>query len=288
MTKAIELKGVTKKLGDFHLGPLTFSVPTGCVVGYIGENGAGKSTTIKLLLGLMEADSGQINILGKPLEKITVEQKKDIAYVFDDLFLPGEMNLANVQRFHRLLYGKAWQDRIFQSLIKSFNLSKERRVKDLSRGMKMQLGLAVALSHGAKLLLLDEATSGLDPVIRDDVLDILLDYLQDESHTVFISSHILSDLEKIADYIAFIHKGELLFMENKDSLAEEYGIASLTEDQLQDLDSKAVVGFRKHRFGIEALVKRDLIPADLSLDKASIEDIMVFTIKEDKNESLAL
>lgn len=288
MTKAIELKGVTKKLGDFHLGPLTFSVPTGCVVGYIGENGAGKSTTIKLLLGLMEADSGQINILGKPLEKITEEQKKDIAYVFDDLFLPGAMTLANVQRFHSLLYGKGWQDGTFQRLIKSFNLSEKRRVKDLSRGMKMQLGLAVALSHGAKLLLLDEATSGLDPVIRDDVLDILLDYLQDENHTVFISSHILSDLEKIADYIAFIHEGELLFMENKDSLAEEYGIASLTEDQLQALEPGAVIGLRKHRFGIEALVKRDLVPADLRLDKASIEDIMVFTIKEDKHESFAL
>lgn len=288
MTKAIELKGVTKKLGDFHLGPLTFSVPTGCVVGYIGENGAGKSTTIKLLLGLMEADSGQINILGKPLEKITEEQKKDIAYVFDDLFLPGAMTLADVQRFHSLLYGKAWHDEAFQRLIKSFHLSEKRRVQDLSRGMKMQLGLAVALSHGAKLLLLDEATSGLDPVIRDDVLDVLLDYLQDENHTVFISSHILSDLEKIADYIAFIHKGQLLFIENKDSLAEEYGIAALTEDQLQAFDPGAVVGYRKHRFGIEALVKRDLVPADLRLDKASIEDIMVFTIKEDKNESLAL
>lgn len=288
MENAIEFQGVTKSLGDFKLGPLNFTVPRGCIVGYIGENGAGKSTTIKLILGLMRPDQGEIKVFGTPVHEIQPEQKQDIAYVFDDLFLPGTMNLKHVERFHSLLYGTAWEEETFKRLVTTFQLPEKKLVKDFSRGMKMQLGLAVALSHGAKLLLLDEATSGLDPVIRDDVLDILLEYLQEEDHTIFISSHILSDLEKVADYIAFIHEGQLLFIENKDDLVEEYGIASLTEDQVQSLDPRAIVGLRRHRFGIEALVKKDLMPRDIGLDKVTIEDIMVFTIKEGRHESPAL
>ena len=143
----------------------------------------------------------------------------------------------------------------------------------------MQLGLALALSHGAKLLLLDEATSGLDPVIRDDVLDLLLEYIQNENHTVLVSSHILSDLEKVADYIAFIHKGQLLFMETKDELVSQYGIASLSKEQLEDIDGEAIVGKRPHQFGVEVMLKRNLVPSDLELEKVSVEDIMVYMIK---------
>lgn len=288
MQKAIELEGATKKLGNFSLGPLTFSVPTGCIVGYIGENGAGKSTTIKLLLGLMRPDSGKIKIFGEPVTKNGPVKKEDIAFVFDDLFLPGMMTLQHVRKFHRYLYKKSWQDATFQRLVREFHLPDRKAIEHFSRGMKMQLGLAIALSHGAKLLLLDEATSGLDPVIRDDVLDLLLDYIQDEEHTAFVSSHILSDLEKAADYIAFLHKGQLLFFERKDDLIDRYGIASIREEQLQSLDPRAIVGLRRYRFGVEALVKRDLVPKEWSLDKVSIEDIMVFTIKEDRNESLTV
>lgn len=288
MNNAIELNKVEKRLKNFHLGPLDFSVPKGSIVGYIGENGAGKSTTIKLLLGILKPDSGQIKVLENRTDLINEYQKKDIGYVFDDLFLPGTMTIKNVRTFHKLLYGDAWQDNTFDKFIELFHLPYKKRIKDFSRGMKMQLGLAVALSHGAKLLLLDEATSGLDPIVRDDILDILLEYIQNEENTVLISSHILSDLEKIADYIAFIHKGELLFMENKDSLLEEYGIASLNEDQLSSLNPQAIVGYRKHRFGIETLVKRNLVPASMSLDNVTIEEIMVFMIKEAKNESITL
>ncbi len=279
MQNAIELRGLKKRLGSFVLGPIDLTVPRGCIVGYIGENGAGKSTTIKLLLNLMMPDEGEIRLFGKEVRKFTPQMKKDIAYVFDDLYLPEDMTLKNVQNFHRKLYGQAWQDKTFSDLVARFNLPDNKSIKHFSRGMKMQLGLALALSHGAKLLLLDEATSGLDPVIRDDVLDILLEYIQNENHTVFVSSHILSDLEKVADYIAFIHNGQLLFMETKDDLVNQYGIASLSEKQLEELDDMAIVGKRPHQFGVEVMLKRELVPSDFELEKVSIEDIMVYMIK---------
>ncbi len=279
MLNAIELRGLKKRLGNFVLGPIYLSVPRGCIVGYIGENGAGKSTTIKLLLHLMFPDEGEIRLLGKDVQEFTPQMRKDIAYVFDDLYLPEDMTLKNVHNFHRKLYGQAWQDKTFSDLVARFNLPDNKSIKHFSRGMKMQLGLALALSHGAKLLLLDEATSGLDPVIRDDVLDILLDYIQNENHTVFVSSHILSDLEKVADYIAFIHKGQLLFMETKDDLMNQYGIASVSEKQLEELDDKAIVGKRPHKFGVEVMLKRELVPSDFELEKVSIEEIMVYMIK---------
>lgn len=279
MQNAIELRGLKKRLGNFVLGPIDLTVPRGYIVGYIGENGAGKSTTIKLLLHLMMPDEGDIKLLGKDIQEFTPQMKKDIAYVFDDLYLPEDMTLNNVQNFHRKLYGQAWQDNTFADLVARFNLPDSKSIKHFSRGMKMQLGLALALSHGARLLLLDEATSGLDPVIRDDVLDILLDYIQNENHTVFVSSHILSDLEKVADYIAFIHKGQLLFMETKDDLMNQYGIASLSEEQLEELDDMAIVGKRPHQFGVEVMLKRELVPSDFELEKVGIEDIMVYMIK---------
>lgn len=282
MQNAIELKGLKKRLGNFELGPIDLVIPQGSIVGYIGENGAGKSTTIKLLLNLMIPDEGEIKILGSPIKNFTPEQKKDVAYVFDDLYLPGDMNLKNVLNFHRKFYGKAWQDKIFSELNARFQLPSDKAIKHFSRGMKMQLGMALALSHGAKLLLLDEATSGLDPVIRDDVLDLLLEYIQEETHTVLVSSHILSDLEKVADYIAFIHQGKLLFMETKDDLVNQYGIASLTREQLQEIDPRAIVGKRTHQFGVEAMLKRDLVPDSIELEKVNVEDIMVFMIKGER------
>lgn len=279
---AIELKGLRKKLGNFELGPIDLTIPQGSIVGYIGENGAGKSTTIKLLLNLMRPDAGKIQILGTPVQNFTSEQKKDIAFVFDDLYLPGDMNIKQVMKFHRKLYGNAWQEETFLALNTRFQLPEKKAIRHFSRGMKMQLGMSLALSHGARLLLLDEATSGLDPVIRDDVLDLLLDYIQDETHTVLVSSHILSDLEKIADYIAFIHQGKLLFMETRDDLVHAYGIASLTPEQVRGIDPKAIVGKRTHHFGVEVMLKRELVPEGIELEKVTVEDIMVFMIKGDR------
>lgn len=279
MTEAICLQDVEKKFEGFHFGPMTFSVPKGCIVGYIGENGAGKSTTIKLLLGMIRSDAGKIRLLGRETAQMQKEEKQQIGCVFDDLYLPGEMTVKNAEVFHRGLYGEAWQKDTFYALVKRFHLPENRTIRQYSRGMRMQLGMALALSHGAKLLLLDEATSGLDPVIRDDVLDLLLDFMQQEDHTVLISSHILSDIEKVADYIAFIHEGKLLFMEAKDELEQRYGVATVSLDQLAGLDPAAIVGKRVHAFGADVLVKRQMVPKDLDVEKASIEDIMVYWIK---------
>ncbi|NLJ64232.1 MAG: ABC transporter ATP-binding protein [Christensenellaceae bacterium] len=282
MQNAIELNAVKKQLGNFTLGPISLSVPKGCIVGYIGENGAGKSTTIKLMLGLLRADEGEIKLLGNNIKDFTPEMKKDIGYVFDNLYIPQEMNLKNAISFHEKLYGSAWDSKTCNSFVDRFNLPHNKEITHFSRGMKMQLGLTFALSHGAKLLLLDEPTSGLDPVIRDDVLDILLEYIQDENNTVLISSHILSDLEKAADYIAFIHKGQLLFMEQKDELVESCGILSLSSEQARDIDPSAIIGKREHKFGVELLVRRSLVPENMDMDKVSIEDIMIYMIKEDR------
>jgi ABC-2 type transport system ATP-binding protein len=282
ISSAIKLTDATKTFGNFTLGPINLTIPSGSIVGYIGENGAGKSTTIKLMLGLMKADSGSIEIFNTDINKFTTDMKKDIAYVFDNLYLPKDMTLKSARKFHEKLYKDAWDNVSFSRLVKHFNLPENKAIKHFSRGMKMQLGLALALSHNAKLLLLDEPTSGLDPVIRDDVLDLLLEYIQDEENTVLVSSHILSDLEKIADYIAFIHEGKLLFMDTKDGLIEKYGKASIGKEQLDSIDKTAIVGKRTHKFGVELLLKRELAPKDLKLENPSIEDIMVYMIRRNR------
>jgi ABC-2 type transport system ATP-binding protein len=220
--------------------------------------------------------------LGKDMEDAEPGFYKDIAFVFDDLHLPGDMKIKQIRFFHKELYKEAWQDEKFFKLIERFGLPEDKALKHFSRGMKMQLSLVLALSHGAKLLLLDEPTSGLDPVIRDDFLDLLLDYIQDEDNTVLVSTHILSDLEKAADYIAFIHKGRLIFMEAKDDLTEQYGMVFMNKEQFESLDSKAVIGKRKHKFGTEVLVKRDMIPPGIHVEKVGIEDIMVYMIKGER------
>lgn len=203
-----------------------------------------------------------------------------IGVVFDDLHLPSEMKVKQIGKFCKLTFD-TWQEDVFSGYISRFNLPLSQKLKHLSRGMKMKLSLAIALSHQAELLILDEATSGLDPVVRDEILDILLDFLQKENHTVLISSHILSDLEKAADYIAFIHKGQILFMEEKDQLTEEYALCSVDQETARSIDSAAIIGRRSHAFGQELLVKRSLVPANLELIKPSIEDIMVYIIKGD-------
>ena len=277
---AIEIRGLEKTFNQFKLGPIDLDIPRGYMVGYIGENGAGKSTTIKLILGLLKADQGEITVLGEKLDQASPKIMNRIGVVFDDLHLPSEMKVKQIGKFCKLTFD-TWQEDVFSGYISRFNLPLSQKLKHLSRGMKMKLSLAIALSHQAELLILDEATSGLDPVVRDEILDILLDFLQKENHTVLISSHILSDLEKAADYIAFIHKGQILFMEEKDQLTEEYALCSVDQETARSIDSAAIIGRRSHAFGQELLVKRSLVPANLELIKPSIEDIMVYIIKGD-------
>lgn len=274
---SVELKGLVKEFKDFKLGPLDLKIPKGTIVGYIGENGAGKSTTIKLLLGLIRPDQGEITILGQRNPKDTA-LKDRMGVVFDDLFLPEDTSLKDLENFCSGIYSH-WEKQTFYYYVERFHLLKDQPIKNYSRGMKMKLSMAVALSHQAELLLLDEATSGLDPVAREEILDLLMDFMQDEDHTILISSHILSDLDKIADYIAFIHQGKLLFMEAKDVLKEEYRICSLSKEDAEKLDPKAIIGRKVHAFGQELLVRKNLVPKNLKLEKPSIEDIMVYFVK---------
>ena len=277
---AIEIKNLVKKFDDFTLGPIDFSIPKGSIVGYIGQNGAGKSTTIKLLLGLLKKDSGEIKILGYDNPN-SLELKDKIGVVFDDLLVPEEMTLVDLEKFCSRVYSK-WDREFFYQLIKKFNLSEKQAIKSYSRGMRMKLSMAVALSHKAEILILDEATSGLDPIVREEILDFLLDFMQNENHTILISSHILSDLEKVADYIAFINDGKVLFVETKDELKENYGICTLSNEEVENLDEEAIIGRRIHSFGQELLVKRNLVPDGIRLQKPSIEDIMIYFVKGGK------
>lgn len=277
---AIEIKNLVKKFDDFTLGPIDFSIPKGSIVGYIGQNGAGKSTTIKLLLGLLRKDSGEIKILGYDNPN-SLELKDKIGVVFDDLLVPEEMTLVDLEKFCSRVYSK-WDREFFYQLKKKFKLSEKQAIQSYSRGMRMKLSMAVALSHKAEILILDEATSGLDPIVRDEILDFLLDFIQDENHTILISSHILSDLEKVADYIAFINDGKVLFVESKDELKENYAICTLSNEEVKNLDEEAIIGRRIHSFGQEMLVKRNFIPDGIRLQKPSIEDIMIYFLKGDK------
>lgn len=286
MNDILSLRQVEKQFDNFHLGPLDLDIKRGSVLGLIGENGAGKSTSIRLILSNIEEKEGEIYIFGKKKKDLIENERKKIAFVFDDLYLPQDMNLRQVEKFHSLFFGSLWESNMFWNLVEKFDLPIDKDLKLFSRGMQMKTSLILALSHNADLLILDEATSGLDPIARDDILDLLLDFIQDENKSILISSHILSDLEKIADDIAFIHRGKLIFLENKEDLKEKYGIATLTKDEFESLDKRAIVGVRKHSFGIECLIEKSLVPEGLDMDKARIEDIMVFMIKEKYNESL--
>jgi len=274
---AIEIKDLVKQFDNFKLGPINLTIPKGTIVGYIGQNGAGKSTTIKLLLGLLNKDSGEIKILDE-INPSSVGLKDKLGIVFDDLLVPEEMTLIDVEKFCSRVYSK-WNKNSFYRFKEKFNLPEKKIIKNYSRGMKMKLSMAVALSHNAELLILDEATSGLDPIVREEILDLLLDFMQDENHTILISSHILSDLEKVADYIAFINDGKILFMETKDELKENYGICTLSNEEVTSIDEEAIVGRRVHSFGQELLVKKNLIPNGIIFQKPSIEDIMIYFVK---------
>ena len=204
MNSALTISGLTKTYKDFVLDSVSFDVPEGSIVGLIGENGAGKSTTINAALGLIKKDAGYISIMGK--DELDNDTKEQIGVVFDGSNYPEILSPKRLNRVMKNIY-HSWDERTYMSLLKKFSLPADKQISQFSKGMKMKLAISVALSHNSKLLILDEATSGLDPVIRDDILDMLLDFVQDEEHSILVSSHITSDLEKIADYIVFIHDG---------------------------------------------------------------------------------
>ncbi len=278
-TNAIEVRGLEKHYGGFSLDRVSFTLPSGCIMGLIGENGAGKSTTMRLLLGLAGRDGGEVRVLGADPETAEPEWREDLGVVLDECPFPEAFTARDAGRVLAAAY-RHFEPEKFGKMCSDFSLGGKKRIKDYSRGMKMKLSIAAALSHGARLLLLDEPTSGLDPVARDELLDILLDFIQDERHSVLISSHILSDLEKACDYITFIHSGRSIFCEEKDALLDKYVLAKGSEREIAGLDSSRVLGVRHGQFGCEALVERSAA-GQLVTERAGIEDIMLYYIKGD-------
>jgi ABC-2 type transport system ATP-binding protein len=279
---AIELRDVSRSFGDFALKNVNLALPKGCILGLIGENGAGKSTTIRLIMDTLRRDGGSISVLG--LDNQSPEfgaLKEDIGVVLDEAYLPEVLDVKQVRAIMGKTY-RRWDNDVFDGYIKKFDLPLCKPFKDFSRGMKMKLAIAIALSHQPRLLILDEATSGLDPIIRDDILDVFAEFTRDEDHSILISSHIISDLEKICDYVAFLHKGQLLFCEEKDSLLDAYGIVACTKEQLADLPEGAVVSVEKSSYGVRALVRRTGVSPAFSAERASIEDIILFMVKGEK------
>ncbi len=277
----VEIKGLRKHYGGFELGSLDLELPAGCVLGLVGENGAGKSTTIRLIMDAVSRDAGQITVLGVDNQSPEFPAiKEDIGVVLDETCVPEVITARQLGKVMAGIY-KNWDQAGFEGWLDKFQLPRNKKFKDYSRGMTMKLGIAAALSHHAKLLLLDEATSGLDPMVRDELLDVFADFAVEDGHAVLLSSHIVSDLEKICDYIAFLHKGKLALYEEKDALLDRYGILKCTKEQARNIPSEAVHSMRLGAYGAEALVERDCMPGDLLVERATLEDIILYLSKED-------
>lgn len=273
---AIEIKNLTKSYGSFTLDGLNLALPTGCIMGLIGENGAGKSTTIKLILNMIHRESGSITVLGHDNTSCNFDKvKEDIGVVLDEPGLPPMLKASEIDRIMKNIY-KNWSSHDFKSYLDKLSVPRNKPFKDFSRGMQMKMGIAIALSHGPKLLILDEATSGLDPVIRDEVINLFGEFTRDENHSVLISSHIISDLEKICDYVAFLHNGKLILCEEMNLLYEEYCIAMASSNIINSLPSSAVIGKRETQYGMEAIIKREYAPSELKTSPIDIEKLFIF------------
>ena len=278
---ALEIRNLTKLYPGFTLDNLNLTLPSGCIMGIIGENGAGKSTTIKLILDMIHKDSGSITILGKDNGNNIELTKEDIGVVMDEVGIPECLTVKQVGNVMQHTF-RNWDSVEYARLVQKLALPDKKQFKEFSRGMKMKLGIAIAMSHNSKFLILDEATSGLDPVVRDEVVEMFSDFTRDENNSILISSHIVSDLEKLCDYIAFLHKGKLLLCEEKDQLLAEYGLIHCTADELQTLPSDAVKYKKENTYGVEAMVLRNAVPSGIRVSPISIEELFVFMVKEVK------
>ena len=279
MEKAFEIDNLSKSYKDFSLKNINLSLEKGFIMGFIGKNGAGKSTTMNCLLGITKYDKGSVKVFNKPVENLTVQDKEKLGVVLDGCPFAEVLNVKDIEMILAGCY-KNWDSAKFNSMCSRFGLPKNKAIKDFSTGMRAKLNIATALCHGAQLLVLDEATSGLDPVVRDEILGILQDFVQDENNSVLISSHITSDLEKICDYIAFIKDGEIIFCENKDELMEKYAVVHCKNEDIENIDPKAIIGSKSNSFSTQALVFKDMVNKDFVMDKPTIEDIMLYYTKE--------
>ena len=278
---AIEIKNLCKNYRCFSLDSISLELPCGCIMGLIGENGAGKSTTIRLVLDMIKRDSGSIKLFGKEVSSSSSKLRDDVGVVLDEPGFPEVFNAKNINNVMKHAYSN-WDEERFFSLLSRFEVDEKKKFKALSKGMKMKVSIAVALSHKAKLLILDEPTSGLDPVIRDEIVDIFYEFTRDPSNSILISSHIVSDLEKLCDYIAFLHKGKLLLCEEKDVLLSEYGIIHCSSEELAHIEPQFIKHKKETSYGIEAIVLREKTPADFKISPITIEELFLFMVKEAK------
>lgn len=282
MSSAIEVRHLTKRYPDFTLDDVCFSVPEGSIFGLAGENGAGKSTTLKLIMNAVQRDGGDVFVLGSDnRDKAFSDLKNDIGVVLDEAYFPAVLNAKDVEKVMKSTY-KNWDEAAFFGYLKRFSLPEKKPFKDFSRGMKMKFAIAVALSHHPRLLILDEATGGLDPVVRDEILDLFNDFTRDEHCSILMSSHIVSDLEKICDYFGFIHKGKLILCDEKDKILSDYGFLTLSKEEAATLPAEAVHGKKETPYGVRLLVERNKLPADFEAEKPTLEDVIVFLAKEER------
>ncbi len=276
---ALEIRNLSRSFPGFKLDDLSLTLPSGCIMGLIGENGAGKSTTIRLLLGALRKDGGEITILGRPCEGEMPELMEELGVVLDEVGIPACLDTKQLGNVMRATF-RTWDDTAYDAYLKKFDIPEGKPFSELSQGTKMKVGIVVAMSHHPKLLILDEATNGLDPVARDMVVEMLEEFTREDDHSVLISSHIVSDLERICDYVAFLHKGKLMLCEEKDRLTGEYGILRCTEEQLRELDPAAILHTKGSAYGTEAIVRRSAVPEGMLLAPVSIEELFVHMVKE--------
>lgn len=282
MSKILEVKNISKEYNGFKLDNVSFELDRGYVMGFIGPNGAGKSTTIKLIMNLIKNNGGEIKIFGMDSIQDQKEIKEKIGFVYDESFFYGELSVKDNGKIVSKFY-KNWDDRKFKDYLKKFSIPEKKKIKQLSKGMKMKFSLAVALSHDAELLIMDEPTSGLDPVFRSEILDILYEEIQDEKKSVFFSTHITSDLEKIADYITFINDGKIVFSEDRDTILERYQKISGGTEILTEALKQEFVGLKKNKFGFEGLTTnaselRRKYKDEIIVQKPTLEEIMLYTV----------
>lgn len=274
----LSINGLSKHYTNFDVNNVSFDIPDGMVVGLIGENGAGKSTIIKSILGVVHPDGGEIVFTGTPVSKLNKAERQKISFVLDDMGLPIELTLSMLDKVLSNIYGK-WDSAKFHSLVQRFQLPENKLFKEFSKGMKMKATIAVALSYESNLLILDEPTSGLDPVVRDEILQMIYDYNQENNHAALISSHITTDLEKICDYIVYIHNGRVIFNEEKDELLSKYAVYSVDEQQFKELDKAAIIKVLHREYGTDVLALKEKMPQDFDFKAVTLDDIMLFYSK---------
>lgn len=281
MNNVLELKDVTKDYGDFKLDSVNLTVAKGGICGFIGQNGAGKTTTISLILDIIKKDAGIIRVFGEDMEKNAAALKERIGVVFDEMGFHDFMTAKVISKMMANIY-KNWDEKQFFTYLEKFSLPKKKRCGAFSRGMRMKLQIAVAMSHGAELLIMDEPTSGLDPIVRNEILQIFQEFVMEENHTILLSSHITGDLERIADEVVFINKGKIILAGNKDEILERHGIIKCKNHELASIDDNDIISIRPTSFCTEVLVADRWVCErkypNMTMEQSTLEDIMIFYV----------